>query len=145
MSYIFLSCNNNDKTCSYNIIEQSKYFQYLDTITDKKEGEDYRTPYVCGDKQGTVVQCCDKTKTELSDVYAKSVDGGYEVCNCSNDRCRKLWCKGHEKVDQYRACKLKGKDIDLPIVFDWENWDQYSQFKISFHTLNKVANAFTIM
>lgn len=113
MSYIFLSCNNNDKTCSYNIIEQSKYFQYLDTITDKKEGEDYRTPYVCGDKQGTVVQCCDKTKTELSDVYAKSVNGGYEVCNCSNDRCRKLWCKGHEKVDQYRACKLKGKDIAL--------------------------------
>ena len=38
--------------------------------------------------------------------------------------------------------KLKGKDIDLPIVFDWENWDQYSQFQISFHTLNKVASAF---
>lgn len=33
-------------------------------------------------------------------------------------------------------------EISLPVVFDWENWNSFSKFKISFHTLNKVASAF---
>lgn len=38
--------------------------------------------------------------------------------------------------------KLEDYRIDLPIVFDWENWSKYTKFRISFHTLNKVATAF---
>lgn len=38
--------------------------------------------------------------------------------------------------------KLGDYDIDMPIVFDWENWSKYSTFDISFHTLNKVAKSF---
>ena len=32
--------------------------------------------------------------------------------------------------------------ISLPIAFDWENWDNYSAFKIGFRTLNHVASSF---
>lgn len=38
--------------------------------------------------------------------------------------------------------QLKGYDISLPIVFDWENWNTYTKFHISFHTLNQVATVF---
>ena len=37
---------------------------------------------------------------------------------------------------------LKDYDITLPIAFDWENWNRYTKFHISFHTLNQVADAF---
>lgn len=39
-----------------------------------------------------------------------------------------------EKLDDY--------EITLPIVFDWENWNKYTTFHISFHTLNKIAKVF---
>lgn len=38
--------------------------------------------------------------------------------------------------------KLDGYNINMPIVFDWENFNSYTKFHISFHTLNKIANAF---
>lgn len=38
--------------------------------------------------------------------------------------------------------KLNDYDISMPIVFDWENWNSYTKFHISFHTLNKIANSF---
>lgn len=37
---------------------------------------------------------------------------------------------------------LEEEKLDLPIVFDWENWNKYTTFHISFHTLNKIASAF---
>lgn len=38
--------------------------------------------------------------------------------------------------------KLDDYEIDMPIVFDWENWNSYTKFHISFHTLNKIATSF---
>lgn len=38
--------------------------------------------------------------------------------------------------------KLGSKKIDLPIAFDWENWSNFTEYKIGFHTLNKIALEF---
>lgn len=38
--------------------------------------------------------------------------------------------------------KVKDYDLTLPIVFDWENWKEFTKFNISFHTLNKIASTF---
>ncbi len=38
--------------------------------------------------------------------------------------------------------QIKKYDIDLPVAFDWENWDGYRGFNNSFHSLNEVANEF---
>ena len=38
--------------------------------------------------------------------------------------------------------QVKRYDISLPIVFDWENWDSYQQYKLSFHNLNNIADEF---
>ena len=37
---------------------------------------------------------------------------------------------------------LKGRKIDLPIVFDWENWQFYNEFSLSFYELSKMAQSF---
>ena len=37
---------------------------------------------------------------------------------------------------------IKKYDISLPVAFDWENWDQYSMFKIGFRTLNSVSKSY---
>ncbi len=38
--------------------------------------------------------------------------------------------------------QIKKYDIDLPVVFDWENWGNYQEYKLSFHSLTEVADAF---
>ena len=38
--------------------------------------------------------------------------------------------------------KLNGEKLDLPIVFDWENWSKWNSYKISFHDINETANSF---
>ncbi len=37
---------------------------------------------------------------------------------------------------------LDGEKLDLPIVFDWENWSNWNSYKISFHEINEIANTF---
>ena len=38
--------------------------------------------------------------------------------------------------------QIEGKRIDLPIAFDWENWNKFNQYHISFYELSQMANAF---
>lgn len=38
--------------------------------------------------------------------------------------------------------QLRGYDISLPIVFDWEEWDNFNSYKFSFYELTKTAEAF---
>ena len=37
---------------------------------------------------------------------------------------------------------LDGEKLDLPIVFDWENWSKWNSYKISLYEINNVANVF---
>lgn len=37
---------------------------------------------------------------------------------------------------------LNGEKLDLPIVFDWENWSKWNTYKLSFHDINSIANNF---
>lgn len=38
--------------------------------------------------------------------------------------------------------QIKKYDVDLPVVFDWEDWSSYREYNMSFHTLTEVAEAF---
>ena len=38
--------------------------------------------------------------------------------------------------------KIQNYNITMPIAFDWENFNQYYTYHISFHTLNNIANTF---
>lgn len=37
---------------------------------------------------------------------------------------------------------LEGKKLELPIAFDWECWSDFNSFKISYTTLNQIADSF---
>ncbi|MCI6265456.1 MAG: hypothetical protein MR598_01250 [Erysipelotrichaceae bacterium] len=50
--------------------------------------------------------------------------------------------KEAQKQARWVLQKVKDYDITLPIAFDWENWNTFTSFHISFHTLNKIANSF---
>jgi GH25 family lysozyme M1 (1,4-beta-N-acetylmuramidase) len=47
-----------------------------------------------------------------------------------------------KKQAKFIIKNIKKYNIDLPIAFDWENWENYNKFKISFNTLNNVAKTF---
>ncbi len=38
--------------------------------------------------------------------------------------------------------QIEGKKVDLPISFDWENWNKFNQYHISFYELSEMANTF---
>ena len=38
--------------------------------------------------------------------------------------------------------KLKPYKLDLPVVFDWENWSFYQEFNLSFYNLTEMANTY---
>lgn len=38
--------------------------------------------------------------------------------------------------------QIKDKKVDLPIIFDWENWSFYNEFNLSFYELTDMANSF---
>ena len=37
---------------------------------------------------------------------------------------------------------LNGRELDLPIVFDWENWSKWNTYKMSFYEIHDIANKF---
>ena len=37
---------------------------------------------------------------------------------------------------------LDGEKLDLPIVFDWENFNKWNEYKLSFHDINVIADTF---
>ncbi len=39
--------------------------------------------------------------------------------------------------------KIKKYNVDLEVVFDWENWNNYPEYNLSFYNLTEVAKAFT--
>jgi GH25 family lysozyme M1 (1,4-beta-N-acetylmuramidase) len=38
--------------------------------------------------------------------------------------------------------KLSKYDIDLPVVFDWENWSNFNTFNVSLYDINQIADTF---
>lgn len=50
--------------------------------------------------------------------------------------------KEARKQAKWLISKIKDYHLELPIAFDWENWNQYTTFHISFHTLNNIASVF---
>ncbi|MDO4996427.1 MAG: GH25 family lysozyme [Bacilli bacterium] len=38
--------------------------------------------------------------------------------------------------------QIKKYKVDLQVVYDWENWNNYYEFKVSFHHLSEIANTF---
>lgn len=38
--------------------------------------------------------------------------------------------------------ELKDRELDLPIVYDWENWAYWNEYKMNFNDINEIADSF---
>ena len=47
------------------------------------------------------------------------------------------------KEAKWVISQIKKYDVDLEIVFDWENWNSYQNYELSFYNLTDVAKAFS--
>lgn len=43
---------------------------------------------------------------------------------------------------QWVIDKLKGNPITLPVAFDWEDWENYNDYHLSFYHLTEIASSF---
>ena len=43
---------------------------------------------------------------------------------------------------KYIVKELDKEKLELPIAFDWENWNSFNKYKVSFKELNDIANTF---
>jgi len=50
--------------------------------------------------------------------------------------------KDAENEAKWVIKQVKKYQVDLEIVFDWENWDSFQEFDLSFHKLTTLAKAF---
>jgi len=53
--------------------------------------------------------------------------------------------KGIEEVKEqalWVVDKLSSYKVDLPVVFDWENWKKFNSYKISLYDINKLSDIF---
>ena len=46
------------------------------------------------------------------------------------------------KTAKWVMKQLNGDKLDFPIAFDWEDWQEFTSFKISLHTLSETYKAF---
>lgn len=58
-----------------------------------------------------------------------------------------FYSKANSKKEAVREAEwivenLKGYKLDLEVVFDWENWDGYNEYKQSFYNLTQTAKTF---
>ena len=58
-----------------------------------------------------------------------------------------FYSKANSKEEAIKQAKwvhkqIKKYDVDLPVVFDWENWSSYQEYNLSFHSLTEISNTF---
>ena len=83
-------------------------------------------------------------KTELDPYFKKNIEnakknnlkvGVYFYSHAKNTKEAKEQAK-------FVLDNIKDYNLDLPITFDWENWQNFNSYNISLNTLNNIAKTF---
>ena len=61
--------------------------------------------------------------------------GVYFYSNANSNKMAK-------KEAKWLLSKIKKYKVDLEVVYDWENWDEYQEFNLSFYNLTETYKAF---
>lgn len=79
----------------------------------------------------------DKFKTNIRGFNKVGIPVGvyfYSSANSLNDVRREA---------KWILKQIKKYDVSLEVVFDWENWDEFQKYNLSFYNLTEVANEFS--
>ena len=78
--------------------------------------------------------------SRFKEYYQKAKDAGLKVSvyvyNCAISR------EDGIKTANWVINELNGDKLDYPIAYDWENWKDFNNYKISIHTLSEAYLAF---
>lgn len=82
--------------------------------------------------------------SKLDDYFLKNIQGAKEVGIKVGVYYYSYASSKKEAREQAKwvVKNLKGFDLDLPVVFDWECYSMFNSFSISLHDLNRIAESF---
>ena len=82
--------------------------------------------------------------SKLDDYFLENIKGAKEVGIKVGVYYYSYASSKKEARDQAKwvVKNLKGFDLDLPVVFDWECYSMFNSFSISFYDLNRIADSF---
>ena len=85
-----------------------------------------------------------KEGSKLDDYFLKNIKGAKEASIPVGVYYYSYASSKKEAREQAKwvVQNLKGFDLDLPVVFDWECYSMFRSFSISFYDLNQIAESF---
>lgn len=87
-------------------------------------------------KSNGVLYVDEKFQSNLDNAKRVGIDVGIYLYTVANSIDKAI-----EQADEVVSI-LNGIDLELPIVFDWEEWSLFRQYELSIQDLNNIADAF---
>ena len=86
-------------------------------------------------KDGEIIE--DKYfKTNIENAISNNIKVGIYFYSCAQT------IKESQAQAQWTIDKVKSYNISLPLAFDWEEWNSFADYKLSFYGVSELANAF---
>ena len=126
-----MMCIDENKKCSVTSpISYNDYTAFGNTIPNNDANRQQKLDaYVCGNKSGKVLQCCDKNGPNanvtangsnlinpIMDANGKIIE--YQICKCSTTACQTQNCVGFRKPTNYELCKARSINKTDTIVLN---------------------------
>lgn len=119
------------------MIDVSKWDKDINWKKVKESGVEYAMIRLGTQKALDMESVVDpKFETNIKNAKANGVKVGIYYYSYAND------IEDAKEQAEWVVKQIKNYDIDLPIAFDWESWEYFSEFNISIHDLNELARAF---
>lgn len=118
-------------------IDISHWQGNIDFLQLKKEGVEFAYIRVGrGDGIGNDYVIDSKFKQNIEGFNKVGIPIGVYFYSYANSK------KDAKKEAEWVLKQIKNYQVDLEIVFDWENWNLYQDFNLSFYNLTEVSNTF---
>lgn len=118
-------------------IDVSKWQKDIDFNKLKEQNVEFIFIKIAGQRQiNGKIELDPKFKTNIEEAKKHGIAVGVYFYSYARSQ------EEARKQARYIVKNIKNYDIELPIVFDWENWLEYNKFKLSFNSLNLIAKAF---
>jgi hypothetical protein len=118
----FISCDDENRKCSYQRKSYPEYDQYVNSVQKNDPNREKKIKeFVCGNKKGKIAQCCDRNSINAnmlangSNLINPVMDSNgditeYQICKCTSSVCEEIGCKGFRTPTNYELCKARSVD-----------------------------------
>ena len=121
----YMTCIDENNKCRFNEpVPFNIYDEYAKTIPkndDKKQEK--LNKFICNDKLGIPMQCCNSKSANANEIITDTnyklikpiydASGNiiqYQVCKCTTEKCKSMFCSDFKQPTRYEACKARSVD-----------------------------------